>query len=97
MPILVLAIVAFVVVLVVSKRIRSVLFHVQVRQFLFIVGCVTILLIIAGAGYAAWKYWWPLYMEIPVVEWNDSTLEKDSNPVTPGAGGPKTPTVIQVR
>lgn len=94
---LVLILVLVIGVLVVSRRIRSVVFHVRVRQFFIIVLFVCLVLALSGFGYLAWKYWWPLYMKQPTVQWTDTTLEHDESPVTPGAGGPSTPTEIQVR
>lgn len=94
---IVLILLALVGVLVVSRRIRSIVFHVRVRQFVIIFFVVCIVLILGGLGYLAWKYWWPMYMRLPTVEWTDTTLERDRNPVTPGAGGAPTPTIIQTR
>lgn len=95
LPALLVALLVF--ALIVSSRVRAVFFHPRVFRFLFIVAFVVFLVLIGGVGYTAWKYWWPLYMQTPVVEWEDTTLEHEKNPVTPGAGGPKKPTVIQVR
>ena len=95
LPALLVALLVF--ALIVSARVRAVFFHPRVRHFLLIVFFIVMLVLMGVLGFAAWKYWWPLYMQIPVVEWEDTTLEHEKNPVTPGAGGPKKPTVIQVR
>ncbi len=84
-------------VLVVSRPLRAIVFHVRVRQFVTIFFVMIILSLIAGLGYAGWKYWWPMYMKQPTMQWTDTTLEHDEAPVTPGAGGPVKPTQIQIR
>ena len=97
MRILILAAVGFVISIILFRRVRAVVFHVKVRQFLKAFLFVLLTVAVGGTLYAAWKYWWPIYMKTPTVEWTDTTLEQDENPVTPGAGGPIRPTEIQVR
>lgn len=97
MPKIILLIVVLIGVLVFSRSLRAAVFHVRVRQFFVIVFFVTVALFFAALCYVTWKYLWPLYMKQPTVLMTDTTLEHDENPVTPGAGGPYKPTVIQVR
>ncbi len=97
MPKLVLFALGILAVLIFSRRIRSIVFHVHVRRFLFIVTLVSILALIGIAGYLAWKYWWPMYMAKPTVEYYDETIEQEMNPETPGTGGPPQPVIIQTR
>lgn len=97
MPKFVLFALGILVVLIFSRRIRSIVFHVHVRRFLFIVTLVSILALIGVAGYLAWKYWWPMYMAKPTVEYYDETIEQEMSPETPGTGGPASPVIIQTR
>jgi hypothetical protein len=97
MSIPILTIIALALLLIVSQRVRFVFFHPKTHQFLIIVAVIVFLSVLGGLGYAVWKYWWPMYMEIPIVEWTDTTLEQDKNPETPRTGGPSKPTIIQVR
>jgi hypothetical protein len=94
---LVLWLIIGIVVLVISKRTRAIIFHVHVRRFFLIVMVVGGFTVAGIGGYLAWKYWWPLYMATPTVEYYDQTLEEDLDPTTPGTGGPATPVIIQTR
>lgn len=94
---LVLVVVIVLGVLVISRPLRAIVFHVRVRQFVTIFIVTLVLFLMAGLGYAAWKYWWPMYMKQPTMQWTDTTLEQDAEPETPGAGGPVKPTQIQIR
>ena len=97
MPQLVLLALLIFAVLVFSRRIRRIIFHVHVRNFFVILTFVTIIALCATVGYMLWKYWWPIYMAKPTVLYEDATLEQDMNPVTPGTGGPYKPAIIQTR
>lgn len=94
---IILIAIVVVAALVMSRKLRGIVFHMRVRRFLFIFTTVCFLALLGASGYYAWKYWWPIYMKQPTVEWTDTTIEHDSNPETPGAGGPVVPTLIQVR
>ena len=94
---IVLIAVGIIVLLVVSRRVRRVVFHIHVRRFILIFTIVALLVVLGVGGYFAWKYWWPLYMAKPTSEWHDTTLELDANPETPGTGGPAQPVIIQTR
>ncbi len=94
---LVLLLAVIIGILVVSRRLRAIIFHIRVRQFFVIFFVLVVFFLIGGLAYAAWKYWWPVYMKQPTVQWTDTTLEHDASPVTPGAGGPVKPTEIQIR
>jgi|GEM_PF-1956823 len=97
MPKLVLFALGILALLIFSRRIRGIVFHVHVRRFLTIVIMVTVFAILVGAGYLLWKYWWPKYMAKPTVEYYDETIEQEMNPETPGTGGPPQPVIIQTR
>ena len=97
MPELDLLALVILAVLIFSPRIRRIVFHVHVRRFVSIVLFVSLLALIGILGYVTWKYWWPMYMARPTVEYRDETLEQDMNPVTPGTGGPAQPVIIQTR
>lgn len=86
-----------IIVLVISKRVRAIVFHVHVRRFFLIVMVVGGVTVAGIAGYLIWKYWWPIYMAKPTVEYYDETIEQDLNPATPGTGGPPKPVIIQTR
>ncbi len=94
---LVLMAIGILAVLVFSKRIRRIVFHIRVRRFFLTVLIVTFLAILGLALYLAYKYWWPKYMAIPTVIIYDETVEEDLTPVTPGTGGPAQPVIIQTR
>jgi hypothetical protein len=85
------------ILLVISKRIRSIIFHLHVRRFVLIFSILSFLALLGLGGYLAWKFWWPLFMAKPTVEWQDTTVEIDMNPVTPGTGGTPQPVIIQTR
>lgn len=97
MPKIILVLVIGVIVLALSKNVRRFVFHVHVRRFLLIFSTLTFIALCIIGGYFAWKYWWPLFMAKPTVEWHDVTLEQEQNPDTPGTGGPATPVIIQTR
>lgn len=80
--ILVVAVLTF--ALVWSPRLRGIIFHLHVRRFALIFVTVAILSGLGLSGYYAWKYWWPHYMSLPTVQWHDTTIQEDKNPVTPG-------------
>lgn len=97
MPKFVLFALGILALLIFSRRVRGIVFHIHVRRFLFIVTLVSILALIGIAGYLAWKYWWPMYLAKPTVEYYDETIEQELNPETPGTGGPASPVIIQTR
>lgn len=97
MPKLVLFALGILALLILSRRVRGIVFHVHVRRFFTIVAFVTAFAAIGVLGYLLWKYWWPIYMAKPTVEYYDYTIEQDLNPETPGTGGPATPVIIQTR
>ncbi len=96
MPIVILCALGLLVLLLFSRRLLPVVFHVHVRHFLLITCVVSVVVIIGLSAFLLWKYWWPIYMATPVVEYRDETLEEDKNPYTPGTGGPPQPVIIQI-
>lgn len=94
---LVLFAVGIVVLLVLSRRVRAVVFHLHVRRFVLIFVTVTLIAAASVGGYFLWKYWWPIFMAKPTVQWSDTTIELDEHPETPGTGGPASPVIIQTR
>lgn len=67
----------------------------KIAHFILIVIVVSILACIGVGSYFLWKYWWPIYMALPTVEYRDETIEQDNSPITPGTGGPRQPVIIQ--
>lgn len=96
MPVVILCALAFLALLLLSRRLRPLIFHVHVRHFFLIVCIVSIVVMMGIVAVLLWKYWWPIYMATPVVEYRDETVEEEKNPYTPGTGGPPQPVIIQV-
>lgn len=81
---IILVAIAITLLLTFNRCLRSAVLHPHVTRFFLIVLCMTFLAVLVIAGYFGWKYWWPVYMAQPRVEWHDTTLEQELNPVTPG-------------
>lgn len=84
MQTLVLVGLGIVLLLTFNKRLRSAVLHPHVTRFFLIVVSMTFLFALGVGGYFGWKYWLPIYMAQPRADWQDTTLEQDMNPVTPG-------------
>lgn len=97
MPKLVLFALGILVLLVFSRRLRGVLFHIRVRRFALIFFTITLITVVGVVFYFLYKFWWPRYMAKPTVEVYDETIDQEINPETPGTGGPKDPVIIQTR
>lgn len=97
MPKLVLFALGILAVLVFSRRVRGIVFHVHVRRFVLIFFTMTFITVLGVAAYFLYKFWWPRYMAKPTVEVYDETIDQEINPETPGTGGPKDPVIIQTR
>jgi hypothetical protein len=55
------------------------------RFFFYLIGTLIAFIILALVGWLLWQ-WWLVQQARPTMLWEDTTLEQEMNPYTPGTG-----------
>jgi hypothetical protein len=83
-PQFVLIVAVIVILLVVSRRVRSFVFHpILLRTIITFIVTAFVALILGIVGYFGWQ-WWEEQQSRPTLQWSDTTVWQNPNPVTPG-------------
>ena len=87
MPQILLAVIALIIVIVLSERLRKFLMHRHLWRLMRFFLVTTLVVLFCGMiGTWGWYYWKEQLAHQPVTNWQDKTIRLDTDPVTPFAG-----------